>query len=187
MPLAFQSRSHGAIAFGFFNIEIDMLLLDRLFFLDRSFCNAVLALDGQDEASLEGWRIDDSLRVGNLHGAIAGQDLSGFIGATYERFAFPADPAGFKQSPEGDANSAWAAEIIAGFGGAETIALCRDRRSDLVCVGEYEFDLPGFGELIRYVARGGYPRWRDERRPAHVRQMVRALVDSGSALWTPEP
>ena len=28
MPLAFDSISHGSIAFGFFNIESDMLLLD---------------------------------------------------------------------------------------------------------------------------------------------------------------
>jgi hypothetical protein len=31
MPLAFQSLSHGTITFGFFNIESDMLLLDRYF------------------------------------------------------------------------------------------------------------------------------------------------------------
>ena len=29
MPLAFESLSHGTIAFGFFNIESDLLLLDR--------------------------------------------------------------------------------------------------------------------------------------------------------------
>ena len=28
MPLAFESQSHGKVAFGFFNIEIDLLLLD---------------------------------------------------------------------------------------------------------------------------------------------------------------
>jgi hypothetical protein len=32
MPLAFESESHGTIAFGFFNIESDVLLLDRYFF-----------------------------------------------------------------------------------------------------------------------------------------------------------
>ena len=31
MPLAFESLSHGTIAFGFFNIESDMLILDRYF------------------------------------------------------------------------------------------------------------------------------------------------------------
>jgi hypothetical protein len=32
MPLSFESRSHGPVAFGFFNIESDMLLLERTFF-----------------------------------------------------------------------------------------------------------------------------------------------------------
>jgi hypothetical protein len=37
MPLAFESLSHGAIAFGFFNIETDFLLLERYFFFADSF------------------------------------------------------------------------------------------------------------------------------------------------------
>ena len=32
MPLTFDSLSHGKVAFGFFNIESDMLLLDHYFF-----------------------------------------------------------------------------------------------------------------------------------------------------------
>jgi hypothetical protein len=40
MPLAFESLSHGIIAFGFFNIESDMLILDRYFlFADSIGCN----------------------------------------------------------------------------------------------------------------------------------------------------
>jgi hypothetical protein len=31
MPLAFDTLSHGKIAFGFFNIESDMLLLEQYF------------------------------------------------------------------------------------------------------------------------------------------------------------
>ncbi len=44
MPLAFQSLSHGQIAFGFFNIETDMLLLDIHFFFADDFCRAVREL-----------------------------------------------------------------------------------------------------------------------------------------------
>ncbi len=44
MPLAFASRSHGSVAFGFFNIEIDMLLLEDLFFFADRFCRAVVDL-----------------------------------------------------------------------------------------------------------------------------------------------
>ena len=32
MPLSFSSTTHGNIAFGFFNIESDMLLLENYFF-----------------------------------------------------------------------------------------------------------------------------------------------------------
>ena len=32
MPLSFESQSHGQVAFGFFNIASDMLLLERYFF-----------------------------------------------------------------------------------------------------------------------------------------------------------
>ena len=39
MPLAFESLSHGTIAFGFFNIESDMLLLDRYFLFAEDFCS----------------------------------------------------------------------------------------------------------------------------------------------------
>ena len=182
MPLAFQSASHGTVAFGYFNIEIDLLLLETRFFTAGRFCGAVVELDRADEAAIEGWRIADPLRIGNLHGAIAGQDLSGFIGATYRRFPFPADPAGFRQSPEGAANNAWAEERIAGFGEAETIALTWDRPARRVSVGELVFDEPDFGELVAYVGRGGYPRWRDEVRPAHVQAMMRALERSSSGL-----
>ena len=38
MPLSFESMSHGTIAFGFFNIESDMLLCDRYFFFADDFC-----------------------------------------------------------------------------------------------------------------------------------------------------
>ncbi|MBC8441147.1 MAG: hypothetical protein H8D87_15855 [Deltaproteobacteria bacterium] len=37
MPLSFTSKSHGNIAFGFFNIESDMLLLEKYFFFADGF------------------------------------------------------------------------------------------------------------------------------------------------------
>lgn len=51
MPLAFESLSHGAIAFGFFNIESDMLLLEHYFFFATDFCEhirAMAAMEGGD-------------------------------------------------------------------------------------------------------------------------------------------
>jgi hypothetical protein len=179
LPLAFPSLTHGTVAFGFFNIDVDMLLLDRLFFFAHEFCSAV-AQTGEDGASsIPGWRIDDPLDIGNLHGAIAGQDHTGFIGATYARWPFPQAPEDFKQDPGGHVNRDAAREMIAGFGVEEPIALERD--AGRVAIGEYAFDRTGFAALVRYVDRGGYPRWRDERRPGYVLDMmesdaVRALL-----------
>jgi hypothetical protein len=38
MPISFPSKSHGRIPIGFFNIETDMLLMDRYFFFSTDFC-----------------------------------------------------------------------------------------------------------------------------------------------------
>ncbi|MBW2528015.1 MAG: hypothetical protein JRI23_27790 [Deltaproteobacteria bacterium] len=183
MPLAFRSITHGTIAFGFFNIETDMLLLEQLFFFADRFCAAMveLARGGADgEAAVDGWRIAQPEAVGNLHGAIAGVDLSGFIGATYREFPFPARPEDFKQSPSGSRTQPWVAETVAGFGTAERVdvRLTDDRGG--VRIGEYGFDAEGARALVAYVERGGYPRYRDERRPAYVEEMMRELRAAAS-------
>ena len=174
MPLAFDSTSHGTVAFGFFNIETHMLLLDELFFFADDFCAAVVALvSGEAEATLPGWRIEDLSARGNLHGAIAGQDLWGFIGATYRACPFPAQPEEFKQNPDGTLARDAVEQLIAPFGRALPVRLTRqDQRYNL---GPYEFDGRGFLALVAYVDRGGYPRWRDERRPPYVKRMMQAL------------
>ncbi len=181
MPLSFPSLSHGTVAFGFFNIDVDMLLLDRLFFFAHGFCAAVETLGRTGSASIRGWRIEAPQDVGNLHGAIAGADLSGFIGATYERWPFPEAPEDFKQDPGGHVNRDAARAMIAGFGVEESIGLERGAHGR-VTIGRYAFDRAGFAALIAYVDRGGYPRWRDEVRPRYVLDMlesdaVRALLD----------
>ena len=171
MPLAFPSRSHGPIAFGFFNIEIDMLLLEHLFFFADRFCRAVVALSESCASGIDGWRIDGRGDIGNLQGAIAGVDLSGFIGATYQRFPFPKEPERFKQNPEGSANRTWAEKLIGQYGQREEILLRRD--AEQITVGEYVFDPTAFSDLISYVDRGGYPRWKDEIRPVYVQEMMK--------------
>jgi hypothetical protein len=173
MPLAFPSKSHGVIAFGFFHIEIDMLLLENLFFFADGFCRAVVELSESGAAGIGGWRIGEREKIGNLHGAIAGADLSGFIGATYRRFPFPGEPERFKQNPEGSANRGWAEELAGRYGRREEILLGRDRGQ--IALGEYVFDPAAFSDLIAYVDRGGYPRWKDEVRPHYVRVMMEKL------------
>jgi hypothetical protein len=178
MPLAFPSISHKIIAFGFFNIEIDMLLLENLFFFAGEFCRAAVELSESCASGIDGWRIDERGKIGNLQGAIAGVDLSGFIGATYRRFPFPKEPGDFRQNPGGSANRAWVEERIGRFGRPERIRL--DRAGSTVSVGEIAFDPGAFSDLIAYVDRGGYPRWKDEIRPAYVQEMLRKLGRSPS-------
>lgn len=177
MPLAFDSESHGRIAFGFFNIETDLLLLEELFFFARSFCEAVVTLISSEAevVTLEGWRIGRR-QIGNLHGAIAGQDLSGFIGETYRRYPFPLRPEGFRQNPEGERTTEEMRELIPRFGRAEPLSLART--GEEVRISEYRFTRRAFSELLAYVEQGGYPRWRDERRPGYVERMVHALSQS---------
>lgn len=184
MPLAFRSASHGTVAFGFFNIETDLLLLDRLLFFADDFCAAVPALRLPEagptpRTSLAGWSIADPRRMGDLHGSIAGRARWGFLGAIYERWPFPRDPAAFRQQPEGSRNRAAAAEIAGRFGEPCAIPATRDAARGVVTLGEYAFDAAEFDRMIAYVDRGGWPRWRDEVRPPYVAAMMSALRAAG--------
>jgi hypothetical protein len=181
MPLSFPSISHGTIAFGFFNIESDMLLLQELFFFADRFCEAVVQLArDRSESCLEGWRLDDPSRVGDLHGAIAGQHLSGFIGATYRRWPFPQRPEGFKQNPDGHQTQQEVQEMIATFGEPAQISLGWEGQT--ISVDAYRFDQQAFSLLVGYADRGGYPRWRNEVRPPYVQIMMEQLAKLGSSL-----
>ncbi|RPI72380.1 MAG: hypothetical protein EHM45_22320 [Desulfobacteraceae bacterium] len=187
MPLAFPSHSHGTIAFGFFNIETDLLLLERLFFFADRFCQAIIDLsrekgESQCEVLLDGFTIHDRFRIGNLHGAIQGVDLSGFIGATYEKFPFPRDPEGFKQKPYGSKNQKDIQDLILTYGEQIKIRLWWDKVAGQVSVGEFVFDRKAFAMLIAYVDQGGYPKWQDEIRPDYVQKMLNKLRETFSPL-----
>jgi len=178
VPLAFPTQSHGTIAFGFFNIELDLLLLEQLFFFADSFCEAVVELSSTPEVKIDGWRVPRG-QIGDLHGAIAGVALEGFIGATYRKWPFPRAPEDFKQSPEGVDNQPLAAEMIADFGGPEQLALRWSKDAGLFSIAGFDFSESGFERLLDYVDRGGYPRWRDDIRPDYVERMKSALMTSG--------
>jgi hypothetical protein len=187
MPLAFPSHSHGTIAFGFFNIETDLLLLERLFFFADRFCQAIIDLsqekgESQCEVHLDGFSINDRFRIGNLHGAIQGIDLSGFIGATYRKFPFPLDPKGFKQKSYGIKNQGYMQTLIQEYGEPTAIRILWNKNSVQVAVNEYVFDQEIFSTLIAYVDQGGYPRWQNEIRPDYVQSMLKKLKETFSPL-----
>jgi hypothetical protein len=186
MPLAFTSKTHGVVAFGFFNIECELLLLERRFFFAEDFCRVVGELaDAEGEvagASLPGWSIADPSQMGDLRGAIRGTDLRGFIGATYARHPFPSDPKAFHQSPKGALDREEATALVNAYGTREEIALVWGRTVAEVRVADVVFDEARFGELLAYVRRGGYPRWRDDAPPGYVLALLARLEASAPSF-----
>ncbi len=183
MPLGFPSLSHGSIAFGFFNIDTDLLLLEHYFFFADLFCEHISRLarnTGKKEAE-ETWdvySIQDRSRIGDLMGAIHGVRYTGFIGDIYRRFPFPKTQAEFKQKPEGHRNRPVVEEIMGRYVEAVRIPFEAEPTTSTVRIGEYDISVNTFQDLVQYVWLGGYPRWRDDIRPDYVLEMKKA-VDQG--------
>ena len=188
MPLAFESISHGTIAFGFFNIDSDMLLLDRYFFFASEFCKNISSIaeseeDGANETLWQVYYIADPENIGDLMGAIHAVRYTGFIGETYRRFPFPLNPADFKQKPEGYRNREIMEPMIEKYAEACRITVEVDEKTQGISVGAYRFTRAVFHQLLNYVWRGGYPRWKDEVRPDYVMAMKKAVEKSGNSLF----
>lgn len=181
MPLEFQSQSHGPIAFGFFNIESDMLLLEHYFFFAPEFCRQVAALaQAESERAVQGARwcvyvIEDRKMIGNLMGAIYGVAFEGFIGEVYKLYPFPRQTEEFKQKPEGFTTRPVVEKLIQNYARVAEIEFSVEREEKTVTIGDYVFTGEWFQELIKYVWRGGYPRWKDEIRPECVLEMKKSL------------
>lgn len=187
MPLEFQSQSHGPIAFGFFNIETDLLLLEHYFLFAKEFCDYISALAKEENESNEkGWNvysIERRIDIGDLMGAIHGIRYLGFIGEVYKLFPFPEIPEAFKQKPDGCKNRSVVEGLIQRYAKMLTIALAVDKQRTNIAIGEYVFNRESFQELIKYVWRGGYPRWKDEVRPDYVLEMKKSIEQSRSFLF----
>ncbi len=176
MPLAFNSISHGSIAFGFFNIDSDMLLLERYFLFATEFCRRISAIaESEEEGALETtWEvyfISGRKEIGDLMGAIHGIHYTGFIGDLYCRFPFPERPEEFKQKPEGRGTQAAVEAMIKKYAEIISIPVTIDKEAREIRIGDYRFARTSFQELIKYVWRGGMPRWKDEVRPDYVTAM----------------
>jgi len=187
MPLAFHSISHGQVAFGFFNIDTDMMLLDVHFFFADDLSAAIREMasrsgDGPTDVQLNGYTLD-AASIGNLMGAIRGFDLSGFIGEVYRRFPFPGEEEKFKQQPEGFENRGIIEDIVKKYADMRPIHIIADGARKSVDMGGYLFDREGFQALILYLWAGGYPRWRDGLRPAYVMDMKKAIEGSRDPLF----
>ena len=186
MPLAFQTINHGSIAFGFFNIESDMLLLQQYFFFADAFCRYIsVCAEHETWNPVETFTVDEIVRpadVGDLMGAIHGSCYTGFIGDTYRKFPFPDNPANFKQNPLGFRTQGVFREMIAPY--AETLEIPFARLPNrCVRIGDYAFDRHNFHELLRYVERGGFPHWRNEIRPDYVNRMKKQISESSNEMF----
>jgi len=188
MPLAFDTLSHGLVAFGFFNIDTDLLLLERYFFFASDFCDLLTRLAGEDAAgpTEQTWPahyIPDPAGVGDLQGAIHGVRYTGFIGEVYRRFPFPARPEDFRQQPEGWRNRDEVESLLTRHARRIEIPFVVEAGAEAVALADYLFTRPGFHALLRYVWQGGWPRWRDGERPDSVEALHAALARSDHALF----
>ena len=176
MPLSFESMSHGTIAFGFFNIESDMLLLEHYFIFAADFCQFIgdMAVKSNEAAYKNKWPvyvIEERENIGDLMGAIYGIRLTGFIGEVYRRFPFPNNIENFKQKPAGYQSEALIRDIILRYARQVHIPVNVAKGVFEIDIGQYRFSCKAFQDLVRYVWRGGYPRWKDELRPDYVLTM----------------
>ena len=176
MPLAFESMSHGTIAFGFFNIDSDMLLLEHYFLFGSEFCLHIGEIaENIDEAHYKGrwpvYVIEDREQIGDLMGAIHGIRFTGFIGELYRKYPFPEEPAAFKQKPEGYLNQPAVRDLVSGYARQVLLPVEANHRTLEVDIGAYKFSRKTFQEFVIYVWQGGYPRWREDIRPDYVLDM----------------
>ena len=188
MPLSFDSINCGSIAFGFFNIDSDMLLLDRYFFFSTEFCEHLASIVESDEggsfkAFWQVYHIDDPEDIGDLTGAIYGVHYQGFIGELYRQFPFPNKPENFKQKPEGVKNRAILEHMIAKYARHIKIPFVVRKDAQEVKIGVYRFNRTSFQELVKYVWRGGYPRWKDDIRPAYVQAMKSTIEQHPKGIF----
>ncbi len=187
MPLSFESVNFGNIAFGFFNIKTDLILLEQHFFFASDFCNCIskLAKIGNVQSFnfvINGYFIPYE-KIGDLMGAIHKIKYIGFIGEVYKIFPFPDNLKDFKQDPEGFKNREVVENLIKNFGVKEDIKIIPLNSSGYTLIAEYEFTKESFFELINYVWLGGMPRWKGNKRPDYVLKMKEDILNSKNEFF----
>jgi hypothetical protein len=180
--------SHGTIAFGFFNIDSDMLLLEQYFLFGSEFCLYIGEMaenfnEAQYKSKWPVYTIEDREQIGDLMGAIHGIRFTGFIGELYRRYPFPQESAAFKQKPEGYLNQAVVRDIVSRYARQVLLPVEANHRTLEVDIGTYKFSRKTFQELITYVWQGGYPRWRDGIRPDYVLDMKNKIEGRRHGLF----
>ena len=186
MPLEFESLSHGKIAFGFFNIETDMILLNQYFLFAEDFCGYISQVVRTNEivfkASWEAYSFQNREDIGNLMGAIHGIDHSGFIGEVYKLYPFPKRQEDFKQKSEGFKTRPLIESKIRKYALKMNLRFVIDPTSQKIFIGEYLFDTIVFQKLIQYIWQGGFPQWKDGVRPDYLISMKKDIDASRNSI-----
>lgn len=185
LPLEFSSLSHGRIAFGFFNIETDLLLMEQYFFFAPQFSHMISKIGNilphqTEKINLESHIIDSISSAGNLMGAMRGIDFHGFIGEVYKEFPFPKNPEQFKQKPYGARNRDTVEALLAKWARRIDLPVCVNFEKPNIRIGEFLFSKEGFYDLIAYVWHGGMPGWEAGIRPEYVAE-IKKVIDKGSS------
>ena len=189
MPLKFESISHGTIAFGFFNVKSDLLLLENIFIFADEFCHNVVSMpeitaENCAETTWRVWRISRGPDMGDLMGAMHGISDTGFFGELYKKYPFPELWRDFKQNPEGWKTRQEVEKIIEKYGELKSIQFRVKADADEVHIGEYSFKNNVFEELINYVWEGGYPKWKNGQRPEYVLNMMDWIKKSRLGIFS---
>jgi len=159
MPLQFESISHGPIAFGFFNIETDIILLNQVFLFVNDFCSHLIECSESEAEHHEArWEV-------------------------YQRFPFPAPREVFKQNLEGFGNRALIEKMVQKYSRQTSISFLADQRNERISIGQYIFSKSASYQLVNCIWVGGFPRWKDEIRPEYVVAMKKKLEQSKHPLF----
>lgn len=185
MPLAFNSQSHGTVAFGFFHIETQLLLLQEIFFWAQDFCAMAQSLARAPKEQvfsdhMAGFGVRGRENLGDLHGAIGGHELGGFIGALYSKEPFPRSQDAFRQKTQGRLSAREVSQRALEYGSPEDIPVSADPQTSRFSIGGYGFNRAGLWELVTYVWRGGMPGWEGGKRPDYVLAMAQQLKEHAS-------
>lgn len=186
MPIGFNTQSHGEIPIGFFNIDTDMLLMNKYFVFVSDFCNWIIGWTketGDLSIEQEFYMIERPEDIGNLMGAITGELFTGFIGEVYKKYPFPKKPEDFRQKPEGYNNRAVVEKIVKKYGSEKSIKISTNEKEQTITIGEYIFTSDQFHEVMYYIWRGGMPKWTEDKMPKYVEEMMKAVMTSKNWLF----
>ena len=159
-----------------------MLLLEDYFFFADQFAEWIMAQAQTKDLTdkcfrYSAYKINSREEIGDLMGAIHGFHFTGFIGEVYKKFPFPKAPEDFKQNPDGFKTQEIMRSELEKWAAPAALEICF-HGDGTVQIGTFVFLKNVFHELIRYVWRGGYPRWKNETRPDYIMTMKQEILIS---------